>query len=139
MIFLVFELVNYSLDRFKQSQHIVLGRHCLPVCTCLELALEKFSALTMDQRICFLKVLIEYPVTFDIDVDFSVHNHLNQNCVIVIRCSRHSDLKALGVFGQRSNIAAVFVLCPDILCNSLYCSNLFVGLPAVAAVKDVTF
>ena len=92
----------------------------------------------MYQRVRFLKVLIEYPVTFDVDIDLLVQNHLNQNCIIVIRYSRHSDLKALGVFDRRSYIAAVFVLCPDILCDSLDCSYVFVGLLSVASVKDVT-
>ena len=92
----------------------------------------------MDQGVHFLKVLIEYPVTFDVDINLSVENHLKQSCIIVFRCSRHRDLKALGVFDWRSYVAAVFVLCPDIICDSLDCSNVFVGLPAVAAVKYVT-
>ena len=93
----------------------------------------------MDQRVRFLKVLIKYTVTFYIDVNLSVQNHLEQSCVIVIRCSRHRDLKALGVFDLRSYVASVFVLCPDIICNYLDCSNVFVGLPDVAVVKDITF
>ena len=136
---MVVEHVNYSLDRFKQSQNIVLRRHCLPVCTRLELTLEKFGALTMDQRVRFLKVLIEYPVTFDVDINLSVENHLKQSCIIVFSCSRHRDLKALRVFDRQSYVAAVFVLFPNILCNSLGCSNVFFGLPDFTAVKDVTF
>ena len=93
----------------------------------------------MDQGLRFLKVLIEYPVTFDVDIDLSAENHLKQSCIIVFRCSRHRDIKALGVFDRRSYVAAVFILCPDILCDYLNCSNVFVGLPAVTAVKDVTF
>ena len=89
----------------------------------------------MDQRVRFLKVLIEYPVMFYVDINLYVHNHLEQGCVIVIRCSRHGDFKALEVFDRRSYVAAVFVLCPNILCDSLDFSNVFVGLPAVTAVK----
>ena len=96
-IFLIFELVNYSLDCFKQSQHVVLGIHCLLICTCIELALKKFGALTMDQILHFLQVLIEYAVTFDVGVNLSVQNHFEYSCVIVIRCSRHGDIEALGV------------------------------------------
>ena len=93
----------------------------------------------MDQRVRFLKFLIEYPVTFDVDIYLLVENHLNQLCVIVIRCSRHSDLKALEFFDRQSYVVAVFLFCPDILCDYLDCSNVFVGLLAVAEVKDATF
>ena len=85
------------------------------------------------------QVFIDYAVTFYIDVNFSVQNHFEQSCVIVIRCSTHGYLKALGVFDQRLYVAAVFVLSPEILCDSLDCSNVFVGLPAVTAVKNVSF
>ena len=51
----------------------------------------------------------------------------------------HGDLEALGVFDRRAYVAAVFELCPDILCDSLDRSNVFLGLPDVTAVKDVTF
>ena len=53
--------------------------------------------------------------------------------------SRQADKYITAIKIIAEYVAAVFVLFPDILCDSLDCSNVFVGLPAVAAVKDVTF
>ena len=92
----------------------------------------------MNQRIRFLEVLIKYAVTFYVDVNIYAYFFL-KSCVIIARCSGCGDLEALGNFNRRAYISVVFKLCPDILCDSLDCSNIFVCLHAVTAVKDVTF
>ena len=93
----------------------------------------------MNQGIIFLEVIVKYAVVFNVNVNFSVYNHFQQSCVIIAWCSGHWDFEALGVFNRRSYISALFELCPDILCDSLDCSYIFISLPAVAAVKDIAF
>ena len=65
---------------------------------------------------------------------------------IIVNRAVSLSLGAVGIgiskrleFSIDEHIAAVFELYPDILCDFLDCSYVFIGLPAVTAVKDIAF